>query len=303
MHPSRLIPIALIAAAPLCVAQLPPSLIKPTTPAAPAPSAVRRPSAPAPEAPERAQPAGPTNSLTTEETAQGWKLLFDGKRLLGLRGLQKADPLTSGWRIQDGELNLPKDIKDTERMTGGDLITSDFFLDFDFRFECKMTASANSGVRYMLVEAFGQVPVGLEYQFIDDMHNSISLKGGKLRRTGALDNIFPVNENARLRVADPLNKTGDPWNEGRVLVNGTRVEHWLNGSKVLEYELGPAIRRIAVTNKMQVPATFGMKSRTRLSLLDQGYEVSFRNLKVRPLVPQAVLLPPGGAPNPLLIQR
>lgn len=262
--------------------------VVPTVPAAPAESSA---SAPASTVP---------NTLSPEEVKQGWKLLFDGRRLIGMRGLQKADPLAAGWKIQDGELNLPKDIKDTERMTGGDLVTMDFFRDFDFRFECKMSASANTGVRYMLAEIFGQVPVGLEYQFIDDMHNSISLKGGKLRRTGALDNIYPVGENAKLRVGDPLNKTGDPWNEGRIVVQGTHVEHWLNGDKVLEFELGPKLRQLAVANKMQVPASFGMKSKTRIAILDQGTEVAFRNLKVLPLAPQAVIIPNTGAVRPPL---
>ena len=205
-------------------------------------------------------------------------------------------------------------------MTGGDLVTMDFFLDFDFRFECKMTVSANTGVRYMMVEGFGQVPIGLEYQIIDDVHNSIGLKGGKLRRTGALDTVYPAGENAKLRVGDPLNKTGDPWNEGRVVVRGMQVEHWLNGEKVLEYQLGPKIRPIALANRKQfdardlkhevLPANYGMKSRTRLSIVDQGYEVSFRNLKVLPLPPMAIVIPgtgtvrPGGkAPNPLLSPR
>ena len=308
MNLPRLIPVLALLAAPVCLAQLPPSLVQPGKPVAPLP-AVPSPAAPAAEIPA-AEPANiAPNTLTTAEIAQGWKLLFDGKRLIGMKGLQKTDPLSSGWKIQDGELNLPKDVKDMERMTGGDLVTLDFFWDFDFRFEFKMSASANSGVRYMLVEIFGQVPVGLEYQIIDDVHNSIGLKGGNLRRTGALDNIYPRGENAKIRAADPLNKSGDPWNEGRVVVQGTHVEHWLNGEKVLEYELGPAIRKIAVANKMQVPATYGLKSRTRLSVVDQGYEVSFRNLKVLTLAPQAMVLPggavrPGGTvQNPLLIPR
>ncbi len=310
MNFPRLFPFIFAVSASLCVAQLPPSLVRPGTPVVPvapvplvpSPSVPGVPAAPsglATELPSSSQP----NTLTNEEIAVGWKLLFDGKRLIGMRGLQKADPLSSGWKIQDGELNLPKDVKDMERMTGGDLVTLDFFWDFDFRFEFKMTASANSGVRYMLVEIYGQVPVGLEYQIIDNVHNSISLKGGALRRTGALDNIYPAGENAKLRVGDPLNKSGDPWNEGRVVVHGTHVEHWLNGEKVLEYELGPAIRKIAVGNKMPVPATYGMKSRTRLSIVDQGYEVSFRNLKVLPLAPQAVVIPSGAGANPLLVPR
>ena len=321
MNFTRLIPFVAALAAPVCMAQLPPSLVQPGRPGVPAvPPVPPPPPVPVPEASAPSSANGAANTLTPEEMTEGWKLLFDGRRLTGLRGLQKADPFGSGWKIQDGELFLPKDVKDMERMTGGDLITTDFFTDFDFRFEWKMSASANSGVRYMQVEIFGQVPVGLEYQIIDDTHNSISLKGGKLRRTGSLDNIYPVGENAKLRIGDPLNKTGDPWNEGRVLVQGTHAEHWLNGEKVLEYELGPKVRQTALANRAQfqprdqmrevLPPTYGMKSRTRLSIVDQGYEISFRNLKVRPLPPQAMILPGGGAvrppgnvPNPLLLPR
>jgi hypothetical protein len=312
MNLLRLIPFAVVLAAPVCMAQLPPNLIQPGRPAIPA--------APVVEAPAADQVNAAPNTLTPEEVAQGWKLLFDGKQLIGMRGLQRSDPLASGWKIEDGALNLPKDVKDMERMTGGDLVTLDFFWDFDFRFEWKTTASANSGVRYMLVEIYGQVPVGLEYQIIDDLHNSISLKGGKLRRTGSLDGIYPVGDNAKLRVGDPLNKIADPWNEGRVIVQGTHVQHWLNGEKVLEYELGPQIRKIALAYRTQfkpadlmrevLPTTYGLKSRTRLSIVDQGYEIAFRNLKVRQLAPQAIVLPgngavrPGGtAPNPFLIPR
>ncbi len=330
MNLHRLASLAAVLAAPVCMAQLPPSALQPGRPVSPAPVnplaplAPQRGAAPAvPEVPAEIASAGAPNTLASDEVAQGWKLLFDGRRLLGMRGLQKTDPLSAGWKIEDGALWLPKDVKDMERMTGGDLITMDFFWDFDFRFDFKMTASANSGVRYMLSEAMGQVPMGLEYQIIDDVHNSIGLKGGKIRRTGALDCVFPVGDNARLRSADPLNKTGDPWNSGRILVQGNHVEHWLNGDKVLEFELGPQIRRNALAYRTKerprdlahetLPVTYGMKSKTRISILDQGYEVSFRNLKVLPMAPTAVLLPSAGGgvrpqgtspvPNPLLLPK
>jgi hypothetical protein len=285
--------------APSAQAQLPPNILQPGRPGLPVtPGVPVTPSTPSTQAPAPVPGNGQPNTLTREEIAQGWKLLFDGKRLIGMRGIQKADPLAAGWKIQNGELNLPKEVKDTDRMTGGDLVTMDFFWDFDFRFDFKMTAAANSGVRYMLTENFGQVPVGLEYQIVDDVHNSIGLKGGNLRRTGALDNIFPRGENAVLRTADPLNKIRDPWNEGRIVVQGAHVEHWLNGEKVLEFELSAKVWQSAVANKMQVPASFGMKGKTRLSIMDQGTEVAFRNLKVLPLAPQAVIIPGGETVRP-----
>jgi hypothetical protein len=305
-------------ASPVCRGQLPPSILLPGKPvvpttAAPASAVPNVPALP-PEVAAAPQAGGSSipNTLSAEEQAQGWRLLFDGQRGPGLRGVQKADPLSAGWKISGGQLTLPKDVKDMDRMTGGDLITADQFWDFEFRFEWKSTVSAESGIRYMLIEASGQTPAGLEYQIIDDVHNTVGLKGGPLRRTGALDNVIAVGPNARLRTADPLNNVGDPWNEGRIVVQGTHVEHWLNGEKVLEFELGPQLRRLAEANKMKVPVAFGMKKATRICILDQGTEIAFRNLKIRPLIPQAVLTPapgtrpgqPGGTvPNPLLLPR
>lgn len=307
MNSSRFFPVLLMTAASVCQGQLPPGILQPGGSVAPAPAqpATGVSTAPAPGSAVAALPreAGAPNTLTAEEQAQGWRLLFDGRRVLGMRGVQKSDPLSAGWKIANGELILPKEVKDTEKMTGGDWITADLYWDFEFRFEWKATVSADSGIRYMLVEVIGQTPPGLEYQIIDDVHNSTGLKGGRLRRTGAVDNVLPVGENAKLRTADPLNKVGDPWNEGRIVVQGTHVEHWLNGDKVLEFELGQQLRRLAEANKMRVPAIFGMKNRTRICIMDQGTEIAFRNLKVRPMVPQAVVAPASGttAPNPLLL--
>lgn len=314
MNLSRLIPVVLMFVAPVCRGQLPPSILRPGRPVAPKPvvavSAI--PAAPVPASTVTAPlpQAGAPNTLTAEEQAQGWRLLFNGTWGPGLRSVQKADPLAAGWKIKNGEVFLPKEVKDMDQMTGGDLITNEVYWDFDFRFEWKATVSADSGIRYMLIEASRQTPAGLDYQIIDDVHNTIGLKGGPLRRSGALDNVLPVGPNAKLRSADPLNDISDPWNEGRIVVQGTHVEHWLNGEKVLEFELGPQLRRLAEANKMKVPAAFGMKNRTRICILDQGTEIAFRNLKIRPLVPQAVVAPPPGTrpaqpggtvPNPLLL--
>lgn len=235
------------------------------------------------------------NTLTPEETAQGWKLLFDGKRLIGMRGVHKSDPIAAGWKIQDGELVIPKDVQQMDKITGGDIATVEQFWDFDFRFEWRATVSANSGVRYLVSSQVGQPVSGLEYQIIDDVHNPLGLKGGPIRRSSALDNILPPGPNAHLRTADPLNKKADPWNEGRIVMQGNKVEHWLNGEKVLEFSLGPQLRATYEKNykREEIFATrphalYGMRGKSPIVLVDQGTEVAFRNLKVRALAPQAV---------------
>lgn len=264
---------------------------KPTLPAV-KPAPMPAPELDPMEEPEPAQPSDAnTNKLTAEEETQGWRLLFDGKNLTGLKGVKSFSPLSAGWKIVGDELKLTKTIMQMDKVTGGDLITTESYLDFEFRFQWKLSTSSNSGVRYLVTSSFGQSPSGLEFQIIDDVHNSIGLKGGRLRRSGALDNVLPVGANAHLNSADPLNKLATPWNEGRILVRGNHVEHWMNGVKVLQFELGPQLRATAMKNGARVGPAFGVKARTQICLLDEGTSVSFRNLKIRPITPQDSALP------------
>ena len=154
-----------------------------------------------------------------------WKVLFDGKTVNGLRGLQKPDFLKAGWKIEDGMLTLTKTIEQTGKSTGGDLITADTYTDFDFLFQWKQTVSGDSGVMYLVRGGLGQKPTGMEFQIIDDVHHPDGLKGGPIKRTGALYAIIPAGENKQLNDKE--------WNEGRLIVRGNHVEHWINGAKVL----------------------------------------------------------------------
>jgi hypothetical protein len=227
-----------------------------------------------------AQEARP-NTLTDEEKALGWTLLFDGKAAPGLRGVQKREPFKSGWQIKDGELFLPKEIKVMGKITGGDLTTVESFLDFEFSFEWKLSVSANTGIRYLVRTGTNNSMVGCEYQIIDDVHHPEGLKGGPLRRTGALDGI--IAPAAEKRLNEP-----DQWNSGRIVVQGNHVEHWLNGGKVVEFELGSrALAASVQTAKARVPMGFGTKFKSPIVILDQGDEFTMRNLKLRAL-PAAV---------------
>lgn len=204
-----------------------------------------------------------------------WKILFDGQTVTGLRGLQKPDFLKAGWKVEKGALLLSKEIKDGGRQTGGDLVTTESFVDFEFVFEWRSSVSGTSGVLYFARGKVGGRPSGHEYQIIDDMRHPDGLKGGPLRRTAALYGILQPAENKVLGDAGV-------WNEGRIVVRGTHVEHWLNGGKALEYELGSAAFMQAVrASGAKVAPNFGVKFRTSIVLLDEGDEVAFRNLKVR----------------------
>ena len=234
------------------------------------------------------------NSLTSEEQADGWKLLFNGRTAPGLRGLQKPDFLGAGWVAQDGALVLPKSVRESGKTTGGDLVTAEQFSDFEFKFDFKLTASAVSGVLYFARGSAGGKPTGHEYQIIDDVHHPDGLKGGPLRRTGALYGVLPPSANKRLHQSDE-------WNSAAIIVRGNHVEHWLNGDKVLEYECASrALMQAVTTNRAKVPTSFGTKIRSSLAILDKGEEVAFRNLKIRAIsaTPAPPLAPPTVADAP-----
>ncbi len=223
----------------------------------------------------------PPNTLTAEERAAGYKLLFDGTpKLLAFRGVQKSDFLHAGWKIEDGALTLFKSVQQSGKITGGDLCTMEAYWDFDFLFEWKTGVSGRSGVLYFARSMLGSAPMGNEFQIIDDVHHPDGLKGGPIRRTGALYGVFPPSDKKQLHAND--------WNSGRLLVQGAHVEHWINGEKVLEYELGsPAYIQAVRASALKLPMSYGAKSRSPILLLDKGEDIQFRNLKITPLLPAA----------------
>jgi len=204
--------------------------------------------------------------LTAAEKAEGWKLLFDGKSLAGWRGYKTEAPPT-GWRADNGVL-----IRDGE---GGDLMTAEQYGDFEMRFDWKITQNGNSGIIYRIAttEPFPW-HTGPEYQIL---HNA-GHADGKKPITSAGSN-YAVNE----PVKDVTKPVGE-WNEGRLIARGNHVEHWLNGVKVVEYEIGSAdwSARVKASKFGKIPP-YGLTKRGYIALQDHGNVVHYRNLKIKPL--------------------
>jgi hypothetical protein len=231
--------------------------------------------------------AADANTLTSEERTVGWKLLFDGRTLSGWHGFQKSKPPTKGWHVADGALVNPKS-NGRPNGSGGDLVTDAKFRDFDFRFEWRISAAGNSGIHYLVDENrpptkplyagdTGKSPVGFEYQVLDDAKHPDG-KRGPTHQAGALYDLFG-SERKELKPAGE-------WNEGRIVVRGNHVEHWLNGGKVAECDLdSEAYRQALAKSKYHVVPDFGTKIATPLALQDHGEEVAFRNLKILELKP------------------
>lgn len=218
--------------------------------------------------------AAELNQLTAGEKAAGWKLLFDGKSFTDWREYNRPMFRAEGWSIDDGCLKNGKG-NGRPGSSGGDIVTVEHFADFDFRFEWKIVPGGNSGVKYFINEQRDRnAAIGHEYQLLDDAEHPDG-KNGPIRQTGALYSLIPPNGGKKLR---PVGQ----FNESRIVVQGKHVEHWLNGTKIVEYELEsqPLLAAIAKSKYKSVPG-FGTKFKTSILLQDHGFEVWFRNLKIR----------------------
>lgn len=208
---------------------------------------------------------GGNNELTPEEKKAGWKLLFDGQSTKGWRGFRKDTFPEKGWVVENGIL------KKQPRVRGGDIVTEETFSDFEFSWEWMIQPGGNNGIKYFIMEERGEA-IGHEYQMIDDS----KIKNPK----GSTASFYEVLPPAADK---PLNPPGQ-WNHSKVLVKGNHVEHWLNGSKVLEYELGSEKVLAGVQqSKFKGVKDFGTKVRGRILLTDHQDEAHFRNLKIREL--------------------
>jgi len=207
------------------------------------------------------------NSLTPEEKAAGWQLLFNGTSLDGWRGYRLSGLPETGWEIKDGLL------KTVPKAKGRELITVRKYTDFEFSWEWKIAPAGNNGIKYFVTEERPAAP-GHEYQMIDDERNEDG-KVGPQRTTASFYDVLPPSTDK------PTRPAGD-WNQSRVLVRGDHVEHWLNGKKVLEYELGSErVKAGLAKSKFRSFPDFGSKIPGHIMLTYHNDECWFRNVKIR----------------------
>ncbi len=212
------------------------------------------------------------NTLTQKEEADGWRLLFDGKSFDGWRGYRMKGLPESGWAIENGVLKI------VPRTKGRELITVDKFDDFELSWEWKIAPAGNNGVKYFVTEQRPAAP-GHEYQMIDDAANPDGKVSPKRLTASFYDVLAPSSDGAV--------KPAGQWNQSRILVQGDHVEHWLNGKKVLEYELGSARVQAGIAeSKFKPYPDFGTKISGHIMLTYHNDECWYRSIKIRKLPPK-----------------
>ena len=205
------------------------------------------------------------DALTAKEKADGWRALFDGKTTAGWRGFRQPT-MPAGWQAVDGAL--------TRVGQAGDIVTVDEFGDFELTLEWNLSPNGNSGVFYRVTENDDVMwHAAPEYQIIDNAYNKEPLKPAQL--TGANYDLDPPRRDATKPVGS--------WNQTRLVVRGAHVEHWLNGVKVVEYELWtPDWEQRVRASKFKDYPDYARARRGHIGLQEHGDKVAFRNIKIRP---------------------
>ena len=211
--------------------------------------------------------AGELNSLSEAEQKAGWQLLFDGKDInQHWRNHGQKNVTGEGWAIEKGVLVKLQGKK------AGNLLTRRTWTEYEFTWEWKVGVKGNNGVKYMVLEKRGAI--GHEYQLIDDSF----WQKQPLSLTATFYAVLP----REVKLAEPvrINK----WNQSRIKVASQKVEHWLNGEKVLSYTLGSERVLAGVAkSKFKRFEGFGKKVTGHILLTDHSDRCEFRNLKIREL--------------------
>ncbi|MGB3145442.1 MAG: DUF1080 domain-containing protein [Maribacter sp.] len=228
------------------------------------------------------QPIITKNALGVDEVKNGWEMLWDGKTTEGWRGAKLDEFPTKGWEIKDGILSVLSSGGE-ESAAGGDIVTKELYGDFELKVDFKITEGANSGIKYYVDTDLNKGPgssIGLEYQILDDeRHPDAKLGNHEGSRTVAsLYDLIMANPNK------PMNPPGE-WNTAYIVSKDNHVEHWLNGMKVLEYERkSDEYLKLVSESKYAKWPNFGESYKGHLLLQDHGDNVSFKNIKIKPIV-------------------
>lgn len=210
------------------------------------------------------------NQLTEEQKAEGWKLLFDGTSMNGWRTFRNQE--NDSWEVVDGTLHC-KPFKENAENKRADIVTVDQYENFELVFDWRISPHGNSGVMFRVTEEHEQpYATGPEFQLIDDEGYPGDLQPGQL--TGANYDMHVPTQNASKPVGE--------WNTSRLVVRKNNVEHWINGMKVVEYELytDDWKERKARSKWKDFPA-YATESKGHIDLQDHGNEVWFRNIRLK----------------------
>ncbi len=221
--------------------------------------------------------AAEPNTLTEAEISEGWKLLFDGKTTNGWRNFNK-ETIGSAWKVQNGALYLDNTLKkDGQIVGGGDIITNEEYENFELSLEWKVQVGGNSGIIYNVVEdeKYDYVwQTGPEMQILDNVKHP----DGQIEKHRAAD-LYDLIECKFVAANPPME-----WNKIRLISKDGHVEHWINGYKVVAFQMHNEEWKAMIANsKFKDMPDYGLAKKGRIALQDHHDKVWFRNIKIKKL--------------------
>lgn len=206
-------------------------------------------------------------SASGKGTGHGWVALFDGKTTKGFHNF-RSTTISPGWQVQDGALCRVA-------AGAGNIVTDGEYSNYELMFEWKVGPSSNSGVIFHVTEATDDGLIsGPEYQILANAGHP----DGRNPKTSAASNYA-----LHAPIRDVTKQVGE-WNQGKLVVNGDHVEHWLNGVKVVEYDLGnPEWKALVAASKFGQMPGYGTRRKGHIAFQDHGDPVCYRNIKIREL--------------------
>ncbi|MBU3820956.1 DUF1080 domain-containing protein [Flavobacteriaceae bacterium XHP0103] len=222
-----------------------------------------------------------SNTLTENEIREGWELLWDGKTTHGWRSARTTTFPTKGWSIVDGTLKVHSS-DGGESTNGGDIVTVKKYKNFILKVDFKITKGANSGIKYFVDSDMNKgagSAIGCEFQILDDENHPDAKNGVKGNRT--LGSLYDLITSKR---GENFKFDKDAFNTAMIVVNNNHVEHWLNGTKIVEYTRNNQMWNALVAySKYKDWPDFGNLPDGRILLQDHGNEVYFKNIKIKTL--------------------
>lgn len=218
------------------------------------------------------------NTLTDSEKTAGWAMLWDGKTDKGWRSFGGPDFPKSGWQIKDGILTVHPG-SGAEEQSGGDLITTQKYSDFELQLDFKITPGANSGIKFFIDPEINKgAAIGPEFQILDDARHPDAKLGRDGDRT--IGSLYDLKAAPTDKKVMPV---GD-WNHARIRSEGKRLTYWLNGVKTIDIVRGSKEwRDLVAISKFKKTPNFGELAEGHILLQDHGNTVSFQNIKLRDL--------------------
>lgn len=205
------------------------------------------------------------------QAGEKWTVLFDGKKVSGLRGYGQKT-MTESWAVKDGTLKTVPGAKNKR-----DLITTASFTDFEFECEWKVSPGGNSGIMYRVKETNRPAYfTGPEMQVLDDEKHPDGHRNFPKRTAGSLYDMYGKGMKNK-----EYNKAGQ-WNKARIVIKDNVVQHYLNGTKIIEYKWGSdEVKAMIANSKFKTWQDFMGEPKGHIVLQHHGEEVWYRNIRVR----------------------